>query len=153
MSVPTTILNKIFIQAGKDKGPIRGTVYDVPYKQTLIKYQGAWRLYVNTSMLKNSPQRIGEKVSLTIALDASDRSIEPHPKLIEALNKNEGAKKIYDALTPSLRKEIVRYIASLKTEKSVNENIIKAIDFILGKGRFVGRDKPRLTKYKSVICH
>ena len=52
------------------------------------------------------------------------------------------AKKIFDALAPSLRKEIVRYISFLKTEKSVEENVVKAIDFLLGRGRFVGRDKP-----------
>lgn len=144
VSVPTRVLNKIFLQAGKDKGPVpvRGTVNDVAYTQTLLRYKGMWRLYINTKMLPNSPKRIGEKLTLTIAFDSADRSLSPHPKLMEALMKNKKAKKVFDALNPSLRKEIVRYISQLRTEKSVNANVVKAIKFLLGKSRFVGRDKP-----------
>jgi hypothetical protein len=142
--VPEKILAKIFKQAGKDKGkiPIRGTINDLPYKQTLIKYSGDWRLYVNTSMLKNSPKRIGETVELTIEFDPSDRSIEPHPKFVKALNENKRAKRVFDSLPPSLQFEIVRYIANLKTVESIDRNVVRAIDFLLGKARFVGREKP-----------
>lgn len=142
--VPESILAAIFKQAAKDKGkiPIRGKINDLPYKQTLVKYNGNWRLYINTTMLKNSPKRIGEFITLTIEFDPSDRGIKPHPKLIKALNAHSEAKIVFDGLRPSLQLEIVRYIANLKTEQSIDRNIIKAIDFLLGKARFVGRDKP-----------
>ncbi len=142
--VPVKILAAVFKQANKDKGPIpvRGTINTEPYRQTLVRYSGEWRLYINTSMLKNSPKRIGEKIELTIEHDPSDRSIQPHPKLEAALKKNKEAKKVFDQLTDSRRLEIVRYISFLKTEESVDRNIIKAIDFLLGKERFAGRDKP-----------
>lgn len=142
--VPEKILTGIFKQAGKDKGkiPIRGTINNVQYKQTLVKYCGDWRLYINTTMLKNSPKRIGETIELTIECDPSDRSILPHPKFIKALNISNEAKTIFYGLRPSLQLEIVRYIANLKTEQSIDRNIIKAVNFLLGKGRFVGRDKP-----------
>jgi hypothetical protein len=144
VSVPDKILEAIFKHAGKDKGtiPVCGTLNQLPYTQTLVRYLGEWRLYVNTKMLKNSPQKIGIKVKVTIAFDAADRTITPHPKLVTALAKHKKAKAVFDALRPSLQKEIVRYIAQLKTETSVDANIIKAIDFLLGKGRFIGRDKP-----------
>lgn len=144
VDVPARILAKIFLQAGKDKGPIpiRGTVNGEAYTQTLVKYQGSWRLYVNARMLSNSPQRIGETLTVTVVFDQADRTIEPHPKLLHALKHNKKAKAIFDGLRPSLQKEIVRYIASLKTEKSIEENVTKAIAFLLGKGRFVGRDNP-----------
>jgi hypothetical protein len=142
--VPEKILVEIFKQAGKDKGkiPIRGTVNNLPYKQTLIKYSGDWRLYINTLMLKNSPKRIGETIELTIEFDPSDRTIQPHPRFVKALNKNKQAKAVFNNLRPSTRLEIVRYISNLKTEESIDRNVIKAIDFLLGKGRFVGREKP-----------
>ncbi|SEW43792.1 protein of unknown function [Chitinophaga sp. YR573] len=142
--VPEIILTDIFKQAGKDKGaiPIRGTINKLPYKQTLVKYSGAWRLYINTLMLKNSPNRIGESIQLTIEFDPSDRTIEPHPKLVKALHENKHAKKVFDNLRPSLQHEIVRYIAHLKTEVSIDRNVNNAINFLMGKGRFIGRDKP-----------
>lgn len=142
--VPTKILADIFEHAGKAKGPIpiHGMVNKVAYKQTLVKYSGEWRLYINTSMLRDSPRRIGEMISVSIAHDPLVRTISMHPQLIKALRKNKTAKQVFDRLTPSLQKEIVRYIANLKTEDSVIKNAEKAIQFLLGKGRFVGRDKP-----------
>lgn len=142
--VPDKILKQLFLQAAKDRGhiPIKGTINKKAFTQTLVKYQGAWRLYINTTMLPKSPQRIGEKVEISIAFDAADRSIQPHPKLRKALKANSQAKTVFDGLAASKQKEIVKYIASLKTEESVDRNIQKAIDFLTGKGRFIGRDKP-----------
>ncbi|WP_057937553.1 YdeI/OmpD-associated family protein [Algoriphagus resistens] len=142
-SVPKKILDEIFQQAGSDKSPIpiRGRINGADYQQTLMKHLGEWRLYINTNMLQKSPERIGELVQLTVEYDPSDRSITPHPKLVEALGNNQEAKKIFDGLTPSLRKEIVRYISSLKSEESISKNVERAIGFLLGNNRFIGRDK------------
>lgn len=142
--VPPAILAAIFESAGREKGPIpvSGTINSIPYKQTLVKYQGEWRLYINTSMLKNSPDRIGEKIKISIAVDLADRTVQPHPKLVKALKAEPGARKIFDGLRPSLQREIIRYIDNLKTPESVERNIARAIAFLQGKERFIGRDKP-----------
>jgi hypothetical protein len=142
--VPDRILKQIFIQAGKETGyiPIRGTVNDKAYRQTLVRYKGAWRLYINTTMLKKSPERIGEKIELCIEFDPANRTIKPHPRLVKALKENTDAKKMFESLPPSRKKEIVRYIANLKTAESVDRNIKRAIDFLTGNGNFIGRDKP-----------
>jgi len=144
VAVPDKILAAVFKQAGKEKGhiPIKGEVNGLPYKQTLVKYGGAWRLYINTSMLKNSPGRIGETIILTIVYDSADRTIPSPPELIKALEANPAAKSVFDSLPPSRRHEIVRYIASLKTASSIDKNISRAIGFLTGQGRFVGKDKP-----------
>jgi hypothetical protein len=142
--VPDKILKSIFIQAGKEKGPIpvSGTINNNPYRQTLVKYSGAWRLYINTAMLKNSPKRIGEIVAVEIEYDPVTRKINPHPKLLKALKENKDAKIIFEKLPPSRQKEIVRYISNLKTDVTVMNNITRAINFLKGKGNFAGRKKP-----------
>jgi hypothetical protein len=142
--VPERILNQIFIAAGKDKGhiPVRGTVNSEPYIQTLLRYKGEWRLYINTTMLKDSPKRIGETITVEIEYDPVERKIKPHPQLIKALKENKQARKVFESLAPSMQKEIVRYISYLKTEKSVTANIQRCINFLMGNGSFAGRDKP-----------
>lgn len=142
--IPQDILQDLFLQAGKNKGPIPvlGTINKKPYQQTLLKYSGHWRLYINMKMLKDSPRRIGEIIEVEIDFDPSDRTIKAHPKFSHALNKNGQAKNVFNSLSPSKQKEIVRYISNLKTEESVSRNVDRAINFLLGKGRFVGRDKP-----------
>jgi hypothetical protein len=44
--VPKKILSDIFKSAGKEKGhiPICGNINGKPYRQTLVKYSGEWRL-------------------------------------------------------------------------------------------------------------
>ena len=142
--IPSVTLHEIFQQANQNKGaiPVRGTINGKQYQQTLVRYSGEWRLYINMKMLKKSPKRIGEIIEVAIEFDPSDRTIEPHPKLTKALADNEDAKDMFDRLSPSRQKEIVRYISNLKKEKSVEKNVIRAINFLLGKERFVGRDKP-----------
>lgn len=144
VSVPDRILRRLFKAAGKDKGviPIKGTVNDRPYTQSLVRYRGAWRLYINTTMLDRSPKRIGETLSITIAFDPADRTVPMHPALKKALAKNPKAKKAFDSQSPSRQKEINRYLHSLKSEASVMRNVDRALRSLVGKGNFVGREKP-----------
>ncbi len=142
--LPAAVLNDVFEEAGRSRGPIpvRGTINGEPYQQTLVRFRGAWRLYVNMKMLDDSPRRIGELIEVTVRFDRSDRRIQPHPKLAAMLGTNPAAREIFDGLAPSRQKEIVRYIDGLKSDESVDRNVGRALDFLLGKGRFVGRDSP-----------
>lgn len=142
--VPDMILASIFKQAQKDKGPIpvRGTIDGHAFVQTLVRYGGHWRLYINTPMLKAAKKQVGDQILLQLEYDSEERIIPIHPKLIKALQKNKKAKQVFDALRPSLQKEIVRYISHLKTAESIDRNVEKAIQFLLGKGSFVGRNTP-----------
>lgn len=144
VSIPESILKSIFEDANKNKGAIqiKGEVNKKPYLQNLVKYAGEWRLYINMLMLDNSPKRIGEEIKLTISFDPRERIIQMHPLLKEAIDKNENAKLVFEKLAPSIKKEIVRYISQLKTHEAIVANVAKAIDFLLGKGRFIGREKP-----------
>lgn len=140
--VPEAILNNLFIQAAKTKGPIPvcGKVNEVEYRQTLLRYRGEWRLYINMEMLPNSPKRIGETIVITIEYDPKDRAIPIHPKLAVALKNDREAKNVFDHLTPSLRKEINRHLSFLKTEKSITHNVSLAIGFLKGENKFIGRN-------------
>ncbi len=142
--VPEAMLAALFKDAGKDKGhiPVCGLVNGKPYEQTLLRYQGEWRLYINTTMLSNSPKKIGEIIEVSIEFDRRDRTLHPHPDLIKALAQNKEAHAIFQGLPPSRQKEIIRYIANLKTAETREKNIKLAIGFLLGKNRFMARDKP-----------
>jgi hypothetical protein len=142
--VPNEILNQIFLAAGKDKGfiPVHGQINNNVYTQTLVRFKGEWRLYINTSMLKNSPKRIGEKIELSIAYDPKARTITMPAKFKNALSNNLEAKTVFNSLSPSRQNEIVRYLARLKHDEVLDKNIKRAINFLLGKERFVGRAKP-----------
>ena len=144
VSVPARILNQLFKEAGKDKGyiPVRLVINDTAFVQNLVKYRGQWRLYLNLPMRKAAAKDVGDTITIQIAFDSEKRPIPVNKAFESALNKNKKAKEIFDNLPPSRKKEIIRYINNLKTKESIDRNIQRAIQFLLGKKRFIGRDKP-----------
>lgn len=141
---PQNILKALFLQAGKDKSPIsiEGTINDFSFIQTLVKYKEKWRLYLNNPMREATNLSVGDIADLKIRFDPKPRIILMHPRLKSALENNTEAKVKFDSLTPSLQKEIIRYISFLKTEEAITRNCQKAVNFLLGNERFIGRDKP-----------
>jgi hypothetical protein len=142
--VPAEVLEEIFVQAGKRKGkiPVRMRIEGHEFSQTLIKYSGYWRLYLNTPMRKAAEREVGQWARFEIEFDPQERITPFHPKFKKALGENPEAQRVYSTLSPSLQKEILRYLANLKTEESLDRNVLRSINFLLGKERFIGRDKP-----------
>lgn len=136
------ILEEIFKTSGKNKSPIpvKGTVNGKEFKQNLMKYLGEWRLYINLTMLKDSPKRIGELLEISIEFDDSDRTISIHPDLDKAIRENSVALKNFENLIPSRKLELIRYINNLKTEASIQKNIEKIIRHLNGETDFFGKN-------------
>jgi hypothetical protein len=139
--IPEEILNQIFERSGKNKSPIpvKGTVNGKEFKQNLMKYLGEWRLYINLTMLKNSPKRVGEIIEVFVEFDDSDRSISIHPQLKRAIKESSVASANFENLIPSRKLELIRYINNLKTEESIKRNIEKIIRHLQGETDFFGK--------------
>src|SRR5262245_46241981 len=142
--LPDKVLHQIFAQAGKNKGkiPVKIKIDGHEFPQTLIKWSGSWRLYLNIPMRKAAKKDVGDIANFEIVFDPIERIVSMHPKFEKALRENKEAKKVFDSLRPSLQLEINRYFSFLKSESAVDRNVTKAIQFLLGNGRFVARDKP-----------
>ena len=142
--VPDKILQYLFKKAGKDKGhiPVLLIISKQKFIRHLVKYAGEWRLYLNMTMRKAAGKDVGDIINIKIDFDEDERITPMHEKLEAALKKNKEAKQVFDKLPPSRQKEISRYINNLKTEESLSRNIERAINFLLGNERFIGRDKP-----------
>ncbi|EOQ98415.1 bacteriocin-protection protein, YdeI/OmpD-associated family [Leptospira wolbachii serovar Codice str. CDC] len=56
------------------------------------------------------------------------------------MEKNKKAKAKFETLSPSLQNEIMRYIVQLKSEESKKENVVRVIQYLLGKSKFLGRE-------------
>src|SRR5690606_21410054 len=109
--LPEMVLQELFKHARKTTSPIpvHGTINGTSYQQNLMKFKGEWRLYINTMMLKKSPKRIGEIIEFTIACDPTDRSLTPHHKQMSALNETPKAQQKIETLSPSSKKEKIKY--------------------------------------------
>jgi uncharacterized protein YdeI (YjbR/CyaY-like superfamily) len=59
--------------------------------------------------------------------------LEIPQKFKQALAHSKKAQASFDQLPPYRQKEIIRYLAGLKTEETLTRNIQKTIDFLEGK--------------------
>ena len=141
--LPSAILKDIFQKAGKDKGaiPVQLKIGGKDFIQNLVKYSGKWRLYLNTPMRKAARKDVGDAIDIQIDFDPKPRTTPMHPKLKKAFKENQIAKKAFEKLSPSRKKEILRYINFLKSEESVEKNIQRAIARLIKSKPFIGREK------------
>lgn len=132
---PPDVLEYVFKQAKKRSGaiPVRGTINGAQYVQTLVKFSGHWRLYINGPMLKASKRKVNDVASITIEYDPSDRTVLPHPEFSKFLTRDPRAISAFNALSPSRQKEINRYLNNLKTDSIRTKNIGKVMDHLVGK--------------------
>lgn len=138
VDVPDEVLEYLFAKAGTRTGaiPVKGKLNGANFTHNIVKYLGAWRLYLNGPMREAA--RIagtgdGETARVEIDHDSTPR-IEPMPLLLEkALKKNKTARMEFEKLSPSRQKEIQRYLNSMKSEESLVRNVEKIIKHLLGQ--------------------
>lgn len=78
--VPPAQLRVLFEAAGRDKGPlpIQAEFDGQAFPQHLVRYRGAWRLYLNTPMRKAIGKDVGDRVQVRVTHDPVPRA-EPMP--------------------------------------------------------------------------
>ncbi len=114
-----------------DKGylRIRGTINSFDFMQTLVPVKDApYRLFVNIPMLKGGNAAIGDMAEFVIAQDFTKK--EDYYPMLAALEKRLKAEKLtdaFEALTPSRKKDILKYLGYIKTEATLLKNIDKVI--------------------------
>ena len=135
VALPARELRALLRAAGRDKGPIpvRGLLDEVPFRQTLVKYQGAWRLYLNTPVRRAAGKEVGDRAWVTVELDPTPRR-EPVPaELKRALAEQPALKATFAALAPSRRKEICRNLTKLKSEAARQRNLDHVLRYLAGE--------------------
>jgi bacteriocin resistance YdeI/OmpD-like protein len=104
---------------------------------------GDFYLYLHGDVRRASNTEVGDKIRVKIQFDAAYRNGPLHlmPSWFRLpLSSNAKAKRGWDALNPSRKKEILRYFSWLKSFEARARNVSRALHVLAGKrGRFIGR--------------
>lgn len=105
---------------------------------------GSFYLYLDGVVRKASGTDVGDMVDVSVVFDAAYQGGPQHemlPEFAARLDENPSAKARWDGLTPSLQKEILRYLANLKSDAARQRNVERAVAVLGGaKERFLARD-------------
>lgn len=106
---------------------------------------GSFYLYLNGPLRAASGTAVGDRATAELAFDASYRGGPTHrmpPSLRAAMRTDPTAHQAWKALTPSRRKEILRYLATLRSEGARERNVAKVLTMLKSpRGYFLGRAK------------
>ncbi len=104
---------------------------------------GDYYLYLHGDVRKASNTKVGDMVTVDVEFDTDYKNGPMHPMpdwFQNALDENLKAKENWEALTPSRKKEILRYFSWLKSDEAIERNVKKAILVLSGnEGRFMAR--------------
>jgi hypothetical protein len=105
---------------------------------------GDFFLYLDGRLRERAGVAVGDVVRVWLAFDADYRAGPQHemlPAFAAALDRHPEARARWEALTPSLRKEVQRYLANLKSDAARGRNVARAIRVLGGaRERFMARD-------------
>jgi hypothetical protein len=105
---------------------------------------GSFYLYLAGVVRKASGTQVGDRVEISIAFDGGYKNGPQHnmpADFATQLASNSTIQARWETLSPSLKKEILRYLAKLKSEEARARNIERAIRVLGGaQERFMARD-------------
>jgi hypothetical protein len=105
---------------------------------------GGFYLYLHESVRKESGTGVGDKVKVEVRFDSGYKPGPAHPMppwFREALSGDAAARKSWEALIPSRKKEILLQFHRLKSAEARARNLEKAMHVLSGNaGRFMVRD-------------
>jgi hypothetical protein len=135
VDVPDNVLAYLFKEVGRTRGkiPVKGKLNGHEFTQTVIKYLGAWRLYLNGPMRAGAGIDTGDIAHVEIEYDPAPRTLTMHEALGKALNGNKQARAEFEKLSPSHQQEIIRYLTRLKSEETLTKNVANVIKHLLGE--------------------
>ena len=118
---------------------------DQPWRINMMPIGGGnFYLYLHGHVRKAASAKVGDVVSVAVRFDEDYRGGPAHPMPSEfeaELKRNQRARRSWEALSPSRQKEILRYLAALKSPEARQRNVERALDVLTGgRARFMARD-------------
>jgi hypothetical protein len=116
----------------------------IPWRINLMPIgDGSFYLYLHGDVRRASGTKVGDTVTVDLEFDHEYKGGPAHPMpswFNRALAKNQKAGEAWEKLTPSRKKEILRYFSRLKTPEAQARNLRRAIHVLTGgKARFMAR--------------
>jgi hypothetical protein len=104
---------------------------------------GGFFLYLHGEVREAAGVVVGDAVEVSVAFDETYRGGPAHPlpdAFVKALKRDKAAAKAWEALTPSLQKEVLRRFADAKSDAARTRNIEAALRVLGGaEERFMAR--------------
>ena len=131
---------------------VEGRLNDTPIRGTLIPTgAGRHRFFVNGGMRSAAGVAAGDSVAFALRAVSPDQVTIP-ADVVEMLRSTKGAEFAFEALTPSHRRELLRYIDDARTRQTRIKRTARMIETVLGKRPPAGRGRSQRPLWVCPEC-
>ena len=139
VDVPESVTCAFSAYAAAGRNRVVDALNGVSVNATLVPVgRKGRRLYVNGGMRSAARVGVGDTVRFDLRPTRED-DVTPSEDLAAALAAQH-ARPVFDALSPSNRRQLLRFIDDARTPQSRAKGVARAVDHVLGRPR----DRPRL---------
>ena len=115
---------------GAKRFPVVATVAGYTWRGSVARMKGEFLLGMNREVREAAGVEAGDEVSVEIALDAAERTVEVPDELASALAGDGDAAAAFEGLAYTHRKEFARWVGEAKKAETRERRVAKALEML-----------------------
>jgi hypothetical protein len=115
---------------GAKRFPAATTINGYRLRTTVVKMRGEFLFGLSKAARQEASIEIGDTMTFTLELDQAPREVEVPAALAAALDSDPEAKRAFEGLAYTHRKEFARWIDEAKREETRERRVVQAIEMI-----------------------
>jgi hypothetical protein len=124
MEVPPKVVEAF--GSGK-KPPVSVTINGYTYRSTVAVMGGRFMVGISAEVREGAGVKAGDTISVDMELDTKPRDVDIPAELAKALARDAKARKVFDGLSYSRKRQLIDPIAKAKTAETRKRNTAKAL--------------------------
>src|SRR5262245_2017508 len=130
VDVPRTVVEAL---GGKGRIPVAATFNGVFYRGSIVRMGEGAVLGVKKDIMAEAGVLPGETLRIEVRNDEAPREVEIPDELAKALRRNATARRVFDGLPYSHRKEYARHVAEAKKPETRARRVERTIEMLVEK--------------------
>ena len=112
---------------------VRGSIEGFEFRTSVLSMRlgGGPFLIVNKKMLAGARAQLGDKVRIVLEPDLEERTAETPPELAKEIKSSRALQRWYLAISPSMRREIAKWIAEPKSVETRQKRAAKMAERLM----------------------
>lgn len=115
---------------GAKRFPVKATINGHPLRLSVARMGGEFLLGLSKANREAAGVHAGDEVTLELELDSAPREVGVPEALAAALAADPAAKRAFDKLAFTHRKEFARWIEEAKRDQTRERRVVKAVEML-----------------------
>ncbi len=117
-------------ELGGRRVPVRATVNGHTWRSTTAVYGGRAMVGLNKDVQREAGVGVGDRVRLELERDEAPREVELSAALAEPLAADPDARRAFESLSYTHRREYAEWIAEAKREETRERRVTRALEML-----------------------